>query len=89
MRRSELILNKKQGNPEMKASTMMSSNMYSSRAKNPRDSLRNRRSMMGGKRKFESSGTECVIQMSQKIDKLIGRSIHKKNFKKRFETTVY
>ena len=88
MRRSQMIINKKK-NPEMKKSTMMSSNLNFSKGPNMRESLKSRRSMFSGKKKYETSGSSFVNQMSQRVDKLLGRSIHKKTFKKRFETSAY
>jgi hypothetical protein len=74
----------------MKQSAMVNSQMFSSRGRNQRNSLLNGPLGMSGKKKrYETSGTDFVNQMSSRIDKLIGRSIHKKNFKKRFETSAY
>lgn len=87
LRKSQFILNKKMANPEMKGSALFQSQAYGE--SNMKKSIRMRNSFLPGKRRFESSGSEFVNQMSSRIDKLLGRSYHKKNFKKRFETSGY
>ena len=88
-RKSQFILNKKVPNQEMKSSTLFGSQANFLNGKTVKDSIRSRNSYFPGNKRFESSGSQFITQMSSRIDKLLGRSYQKKNFKKRFGTSGY
>lgn len=88
MRRSEMV--KSQLPPtETKKSSLFRTNQNYYKDSNLRDSIRMRDSYMTGRRKYESSGSKFVNQMSQRVNKLLGRNMHKKSFRSRYETTSY
>jgi hypothetical protein len=89
MRRSEMVKSQLPSNGGTRKSSIFGTNQNYNRDSNLRDSIRMRDSYLTGRRKFESSGSKFVNQMSQRVSKLLGRNVHKKNFKKRYETTGY
>jgi hypothetical protein len=89
MRRSEMIKSQMPKNNSGKKSSLFRTNQNYTGDRNLRDSIRMRESYLTGRRKYENSGSKFVNQMSQRVNKLLGRNLHKKNFKKRYETTGY
>lgn len=75
------------GHSEMKQSVFVP--RASGRDIGLRGSVTARESYLPKRKKYESSGSKFVNQMSRKVDKLLGRSMNKRNFKKRWETTGY